>query len=317
MVRQEDPRFMHLKKKIFLFAVFSLVILGGAIVLIGNEKDLFTSKYELSFTVPKGTGFATGMPVKLSGFRIGRIKSISLNESASVDVVVQIDRRYQKWLRADSEAHLVKEGLIGETIIEVSAGSPAEPVLEENEQLTFVKTKGLDELAEEIGEKVKPVLLNVADIIAYANDPEGDLKQALHHIRALSAGLEDTRRQLDAMLAATGKDIHGVTGQIGTLVDDASRTVRTAERFFLEVEQTLPPILARAEETMQNAATLSGDLRETAGRTLPQVSPLLKGSGQLMEETDEVIQAVKGTWPISGRIRAPEERKFVPGDSHD
>lgn len=317
MVRQEDPRFMHLKKKVFLFAFFSVSILGGAFVLIGMEKDLFTSKYELSFTVPKGTGFATGMPVKLSGFRIGRIKSISLNESASVDILLQIDRRYRKWLRADSEARLVKEGLIGETIIEVSAGSPAQPLLEENQRLIFVKTKGLDELAEEIADKVKPVLLNVSDIIAYANDPQGDLKQTLHHIRLLSAGLEDTRRRLDAVLADTGKEIEGVTARAAILLDDASRTVRTAESVLQGVEEGLPPILSKTQETMGNAASLSGDLKDAAGENLPQVSPLLKSSGRLMEETDAVLQAVKGTWPISRRIVKPEEKRFVPGDSHD
>jgi phospholipid/cholesterol/gamma-HCH transport system substrate-binding protein len=119
MIKEEDPRFRHLKKKIAVFVAVALVVVAGVALLIGKENDLFTKKYELAFTVEKGTGFTRGMPVKISGFRIGRVKSISLNEAAKVDIVLQIGEKYQKWIRKDSTAKLVMEGLVGAAIIEI------------------------------------------------------------------------------------------------------------------------------------------------------------------------------------------------------
>jgi phospholipid/cholesterol/gamma-HCH transport system substrate-binding protein len=317
MYRQEDPRFMHLRKKVAIFALVSIAVTMAAVLYIGMEKNLFSSKYELYFTAQKGTGFTRGMPVKLSGFRIGRVKSVSLNESATVDVVLEIDRKYERWIRTDTEARLVKEGLIGEMIIEISPGTPAKPALADNEQLVFVKTKALDELAEELTDQVVPVLLDLRDIIAWVNDPQGDVKLALRNIHLLAVNLEETQRQLDLLLGSARTDIRGVAQRIHTLLDDADQTVRTANRSLSLIEEGLPPLLADSAETMRNAARISGELATVSGESLPQVPVLLKSSGTLLETMGEVVDTVKGIWPISSFIDEPLERQYISEDSHD
>ena len=82
-----------------------------------------------------------------------------------------IDRKYEIWIRRDSVARLVKEGLVGDAVIEISAGSPGQPQLQEGELLTFEKSKSIDEQIDEISEKVKPVLLEIKEIISYVNNP--------------------------------------------------------------------------------------------------------------------------------------------------
>ncbi|MDU0460971.1 MAG: MCE family protein, partial [Geobacteraceae bacterium] len=77
MTREEDPRFKHLERKIGLFVAVSLAAIVLAFLFYGFQKDFFTATYSLHFTVDRGTGFSKGMPVKLSGFRIGRITSIA------------------------------------------------------------------------------------------------------------------------------------------------------------------------------------------------------------------------------------------------
>ena len=317
MVRQEDSRFIFLKTKILVFSLFSVSVTVAVIFLIGMDQGLFTSKYELHFTVPKGTGFNKGMPVKLSGFRIGRIRSISLNESATVDILVQVDRKYQKWLRKDSTAKLLKEGLIGENIIEVTPGSPEQPKLEEGDELTFVHTKGLDEMAEEIAEKVKPVLIDIKDIITYVNDPEGDLKQSLSNIHSLTVRLEDTRQRLDQLIVSTENQIEGFSGELTRFVSESSQTVEKADLVLTAAEKKFPVILETTERTMRNAEMLSENLKNTAEANLPRVPRLLTTSQKAMDGSGEVVQAVREIWPIRTYLRTPEEVRFVPGDSHD
>ena len=129
MIKEEDTRFKHLEKKIGLFAAIAIAGAVAVVLFIGADKDLLTPKYRLKFTTEKGTGFSKGMPVKLSGFRIGRIKNISLNEQAMVDIDMDIAEKYQKWIKTDSMAKLVKEGLVGDSIIEVSVGSSTAQIL--------------------------------------------------------------------------------------------------------------------------------------------------------------------------------------------
>ena len=165
MIKQQDPRFVHLERKIGIFALVAVLGVILVITVIGVQKDLFSAKYFLVFTVDRGTGFAKGMPVKLSGFRVGKITDMTLNEQAMVDITIEVAKKYSKWIRSDSTIKLVKEGLVGDSIVEVSVGSLDKSELKPGESITYLKTKGLDELADEIAEKVKPVLIEVRDII--------------------------------------------------------------------------------------------------------------------------------------------------------
>ena len=317
MINEVDPRFRHLKKKIALFAVVALAIVVAVILLIGKENDLFVKKYELSFTVDKGTGFTRGLPVKLSGFRIGRLKSISLNEVAKVDIVLQIDERYRKWIRSDSTVKLVKEGLVGDAVIEISVGSPEKSELQDGNQLVYQKTKALDELADELGEKVKPVLSDISDIIGYLNDPNGDIKQSLKNFNQLSRNLEKTRQTTDSLLVQAGQEVGTVSGKLSGVLDDTSATVKRANASMAQVEQKLPALLGHAERSLDNMAQVSQDLKRFEEQELPKVAPLLDKAEQALGETNSVVDAAKTIWPLSGRIKAPQERQFVPGDSHD
>lgn len=324
MINNEDTRFRHLKKKIAAFAVVALAVIAGVVLFIGLENDLFSKKYELLFTVDKGTGFTRGMSVKLSGFRIGRITSISLNETAKVDIVLQIDKKYQKWIRKDSSAKLVKEGLVGDSIIEVSVGTPSLPVLNDKDRLAYLKTKALDELAEEIADKVKPVLSDVSDIIRYLNDPEGDIKQSMKHFNVLSRNLELTRQNVDGVLveaggvlAKAGGEVGTITGKVSGVLDETSLTVKRANASLARLDEKLPELLNSAEGSLKNVERISADLKLAEEQMLPRVSNIVKKSEGTLESTDSVLQAVQGIWPISSYIAAPQEKQFVPGDSHD
>ncbi|WP_243688073.1 MlaD family protein [Geotalea toluenoxydans] len=211
MIKEEDVRFKHLEKKIGLFAAIAIVGALAVVLFIGADKDLLTPKYKLKFTTEKGTGFAKGMPVKLSGFRIGRIKSINLNEQAMVDIEIEVNKKYQKWIKSDSSARLVKEGLVGDSIIEVTAGSAKAMVLKNGDTINFEKSKGLEEVANDIAEEVKPVLIEVKEIISYINDPNGDIKQSLGNIKLLTQQLQGTREKVDDLLVSSRDNVSTLT----------------------------------------------------------------------------------------------------------
>jgi phospholipid/cholesterol/gamma-HCH transport system substrate-binding protein len=320
MIKEEDIRFKHLEKKVGAFALLAIVGILAVVLLIGMENDLFTQKYRLRFTVEKGTGFSRGMPVKLSGFRVGRIKAISLNEKAMVDIDIEIDRKYQKWTRKDSTARLVKEGLVGDNIIEVSAGSPSAEILKDGDTIGYVKSKGLEELANDISEKVTPVLIEMRDIISYVNDPDGDIKQSMHSIRTLAGDLNETRRLADTLLLSTNANIGRLAVAADKSLENANTKINSLEPIMTKVDANLsklPPILDKVDATLSNLEKSSVYLRETSQKAMLRVIPLLDRTDDVMQGADTVMNALKDTWPIKGHVPAPTYKAFVPGDSHE
>ena len=324
MIAEEDPRFKHLEKKIGLFIAVAIAGLITVIVFIGADKDLFTKKYSLKFTVEKGTGFSRGMPVKLSGFRIGRIDSISLNEAAKVDIEIQIGKEYQKWIKTDSVARLVKEGLVGDNIIEVSVGSQQAEVLKDGSSISFEKTKGLEEIATDLADRVKPVLIEVKDIISYVNDPNGDIKQSIKNVRLLTTELHGTREKVDALLTDStlkvghlSADMEKLLKSTGDKVDAIGPVLEKADRSMATVEQKLPQLLEKASETMEHLDKAGRNLEKISDKALPKIPVLLNGAEDTLQGADTVINALKQTWPLKNHVPVPVEKDFVPGDSNE
>lgn len=324
MIGKEDQRFSRLGRRITLFIVAAMIMVAGVLILIGREQDLFTKKYELRFTVDKGMGFSKGMPVKLSGFRIGRVSAISLNEAAKVDVVLQIDRRYQKWIRGDSRAKLVKEGLVGDMIVDLSVGSPAAPLLDDESRLAFEKTMGLDELASELADEVKPVLIQLRDIIEYVNDPKGDLKQSIRNINLLSAHLDEIQSHANELLT-TGRDavssstkrVDGVLIEADSRLKEVGPVLARVDRISADLEQRLPPLLDKADGTFVNLLEISKKAAATSSLIMPRVPMLADKVESAIDQSNRLLDGVSGMWPIRNAVPAPVPDRLVPGDSHE
>lgn len=324
MIMEEDRRFKHLEKKIGVFALIAIIGFVAVVFFIGADKDMFTKKYRLKFTVEKGTAFSRGMPVKLSGFRIGRIDTVSLNEMAKVDIEILIGSEYQKWIKKDSVARLVKEGLVGDSIVEVSVGSQSSDALLDGAVITFEKTKGLEEVANDLADQMKPVLIEVKDIISYINDPNGDIKQSMKNIRELTAGLRSTRENVDALLVESKLNVAHLSVDAEELlkasrvkVDAIGPALERADRSLAMVEQKLPQILEKTVTTIDHLDKASRNLEKISDKVQPRIPVLLNSAEDTLQGAGAVVDAVKDIWPLKNHVPVSTVREFVPGDSHE
>lgn len=323
MIAGTDNRFKNLERKVGIFVIIALLGLFGVAVLIVSENDLFSPTYDLRLTAPKGTGFSKGMPIKLSGFRIGRVKSITLNDTAAVDVVLQIGKKYKKWVRKDSVAKLIKEGMIGDYIIEIQSGTSPE-LIAENGVIILEKTKGLDELAEEIAEKVKPVLMDVRDIIAYVNSDNGDVKNTLRNLNKFTANIDGTREKTEQLLASSRHNLDGTFKRVdellvlgGKRIDQVGPLLEKTDKSLSDVQQRIPVLLGKVEKSLANVEALTVDIKAASDRSLPKVPRLLDTTEGLLNNSESVLEGVKGVWPISSVVDKPQGRPLLKGDRHE
>jgi phospholipid/cholesterol/gamma-HCH transport system substrate-binding protein len=318
MITQQDPRFKNLERKIGLFTLLAIAGIALVVLLVGVQKDLFLPKYVLNMTVDRGTGFTKGMPVKLSGFRIGRIKDMALNEQAMVEINIEIAKKYSKWIRSDSTVKLVKEGLVGDSIVEVAVGSLDKPELKPDESITYVKTKGLDELADEIAEKVKPVLIEVRDIIGYVNDPNGDLKKTIRNIELLTRHLEATRNNADTLLVSTTRNLEAISNRTTTLLDTTTRKIDSLEVAKLNTTlEKLPPLLEKTDAAMAHVTAIAAETQKLSQQAFPLIPGVLSRTEELMFSTDRLVNSLNNSWLLGGGAASTPNRSFKAGDSHD
>lgn len=294
-MRESDPRFENLERRVGLFLAVSALIVAGAIAVVGLRHGLFTPKSPLLFFADSGDGLVEGMEVVTRGFRIGQIKSVRLDDTGRVRVRLAIDTSQLRWVRRDSVARLVAKALIGDSRIEISPGSPQSPAATASETIAFVHDPDIADTARKLMEEdIKPLLAGVRGLIGYLDDPRGDVKQAIAGVNQLSTGMNQTLTQLSGRLSAlagnleslsgslraeTLPQVKGLLGQGESVLGGADRTVRSLESLVRDdlhavvgklAEEVVPQLRGLIADADRAAASAGGGV-DTVARELPGI----------------------------------------------
>jgi phospholipid/cholesterol/gamma-HCH transport system substrate-binding protein len=247
VLSDNDARFQHLERKVGVFVVVALFVALVAMGVVGARQEWFTPKTRLHFITDTGQDLSAGMAVKLSGFDIGKVERLALTDSAKVRVTLAIKSEYMKWIRADSTAHLQKEGVIGANIIEIEPGTEAAKPLADDAVVAFERARGLGEVVDELYGQVVPLL--------------DDLKRLVRRADVLIAGLPATREKLDVVLDSAArnlKNLEKVTASDLPAISRSGReTVESAKKVVDSLSQTWP---------------ISSNIEPPRGRLAPQDS---------------------------------------------
>lgn len=330
-MEEKDKRFMHLERKVGMFALVALAGIIVIIVFIGIQQDLFTPKSNIYFIAESGSGLNVGQAVKFKGFKIGKIHNIKLNDTAQVEVTLVINKNYMKWIKSDSKASLVQEGVIGDMIIEILGGTAGAKALEENAKIEFRTATGLGDVVAELKGEVTQLLKEVDKLLVYFNDPKGDLKLTINNLNHLTDELLGTRKNLDNLITDLDKgfaksvdgligdirgrvvpEIEGVISKADSAVGGINSAAKDLQGTMSEVNTNVPLMLKSIKTSLNNIEGITADVKKGSS----EVPALLQGGGMAVEDAQEVVGSLKDMWPISSGIVLPEA-KTLKADGYE
>jgi phospholipid/cholesterol/gamma-HCH transport system substrate-binding protein len=316
LMKETDKRFIGIEKKIGLFVIIAIAGIIAVIAFIGVQQGIFTPKTTIYFIADSGQGITEGTAVKLSGFKIGKVARLFLDDVARVKVELSINTKYMKWIRTDSRAKLFKEGLIGDSVIEITPGSAKTKQVAENGIIEFERAKGIGEIAEELKEEIKPVLSDVKEIIHYINNPQGDVKQTLKNLRKISEDLPETQQHLDALLKDADKGMNATIKKIDSVLDSTKQTINTVDSLIKKVDKDIPDILEKTTKSLENIQKTTEEIKKATEQTAPKIPSMHKKGEEAAEGAKEITDSVKKIWPIRLFIKEPEQ-KTLNTDSYE
>jgi phospholipid/cholesterol/gamma-HCH transport system substrate-binding protein len=124
-----DERRYALQLRIGTFILVSLVVFFAIVYLLGARARYFESKYEIAAEFDEVAGLIEGATVRLAGVQIGRVTSVVLapKPGGKVRVTMTVARRFHERIRENSEARIATQGLLGDKIIDITAGTLDSP----------------------------------------------------------------------------------------------------------------------------------------------------------------------------------------------
>jgi phospholipid/cholesterol/gamma-HCH transport system substrate-binding protein len=214
--------------------IISLIILALGIFFISGQEGFFRRRYTLKAYISEAGGLRQGAQVSLAGVAAGNVEKIGISpypeRARAVEIVMSVARDYQDQIRADSRASIETVGLLGESYVDITRGSPGQEVIADG---------GVLKTSEEAD--VKRVVQNANDVIL--------------NLRVLSAKLNDITGQIQSGKGSVGKLVYDQT-----LYNRLNKTSDTVDRMVTRVEQgqgTLGKLLA--DETLYGTTVATID----------------------------------------------------------
>jgi phospholipid/cholesterol/gamma-HCH transport system substrate-binding protein len=207
--------------------IIGLAILAIGIFFISGQEGFFRRRYKLKAYVTDAAGLRRGAQVSLDGVAVGDVEKIEISPYAerarAVEIVMRLARAYQHEIRADSTASIETVGLLGDSYIDITRGSPGQEVIPDGGVL--ITSEKAD---------VKRVVQNANDVFI--------------NLRVLSAKLNDITGQIQSGKGTVGKFVYDQT-----LYNRLNKTTDSFDRMVTRVEQgqgTLGKLMA--DETLYN-----------------------------------------------------------------
>jgi phospholipid/cholesterol/gamma-HCH transport system substrate-binding protein len=269
--------------KVGLFVVCTTIIICLSLFYLAREKGFFEIVHTFTLSSRSGDGFTEGMPVVFSGFNIGKVQTLELNDKGIVLIKIKIPQRHIKWIKTDSDFILYRP-LIGASRIVVETDNLNSGPLPEN-KIPEVET--VDDINDAI-EKVQPLLEKITKI---------------------AENLERLSGKIDDMAAKTNEQVFGKEGtlpQVNKILKDVNQKLEKLNDQILGKEGTLPQInkilrdvagkLEKLNTTVDNINKISTETSEGMKdfRTLrSNIDDTVKTLNDLTKEIDAIISKKK------------------------
>jgi phospholipid/cholesterol/gamma-HCH transport system substrate-binding protein len=312
----KDERFKNLFGKAAIFVLLAVLGMGLAFVWTGFKKDAFTAKSPIYFVADSGQDLSEGMPVKFSGFKIGKLNTLALDEQGHVQVEVKIDTKYLGLLRQDAVMSLKKEGVIGDGVLEISRGAEDKPALASGGKVRFERASGLEQAVVDVKNRIMPIL---DDIHQTLHDPDGDVRQTLKNLRAFSAEMRGTREHLDRVLGSLDTSLNK---EAVPLLQSLRKSAANAETLSARLDHDLPMLLHKADSSMENLRMTSDIIKDAVQRSAPQLPVVVSETREtlgktqkLIGDTQDAVDSLSTHWPLKSAV--PVDSGPVRMDSHD
>jgi phospholipid/cholesterol/gamma-HCH transport system substrate-binding protein len=262
---------------VLLFALFHMI--SGA-----GERDTYYTQYR------NVAGVSTGTLVTYEGYALGQVSGIKPQRTAA-GIAYQVELKVQRGWRipADSVAHIQSEGLLADTVINISEGS-APQFLEPGGTLDGAPGVDLFAVLGEVAGDLSELSGHAQPLLDTMNrsvqQVGGELQQRLPEtfdaIQALLAKLDASATHLAGILNA---DTAAQTRRVLNNVDGAAADFRALAGGLVEVKQDAQQLLGRLDNLVAQSQpelqqTLS-DLR----RILQQVARYSDGILQNLDST--------------------------------
>lgn len=211
-----DKHTQGFKARLGMFIVGGIVIFVIAIFYIGKQQNLFNPVFKVSAHFYNVSGLQVGNNVRFSGINVGIVDNISIINDSTVQVDMLIRKNVQQFIKADSQAGIGSEGIIGDRVLIITQGTIDAPVAADGQHILSkepVETDAIMVSLQATAVNAEVITLQLAEIMTNVNSGQGMLGRLIQdstiaeNVNLTIENFKKSSEGLDQTIEVTKKNV--------------------------------------------------------------------------------------------------------------
>jgi|APFre7841882590_1041340.scaffolds.fasta_scaffold02001_5 phospholipid/cholesterol/gamma-HCH transport system substrate-binding protein len=289
--------------KVGLFVVITSVLIIASVGYLAYNKGFFTREYIFTLSSKTGEDISEGMPVLFSGFKIGKVETLELNDQGLLLIKIRIPEQHTKWIRSNSTFSLYKP-LIGSSRLIVTTENLNSPELSTKVIPEIMIINDINETIKKVQptlQKIDKVVANIEKITANLADPQGDVNRILRNTEKLTANLSKKETFIE-MATGNPESAKSVSESLNKIRDILAKTDTQiygndgALPLFRKILKDIIVKLETLKVAIDNIVKISGDAADSTKDLKllrAEIDTNMTAIGKLANDLDKILPSKK------------------------
>jgi len=272
-----------------------------------QNSDMFNTRYNYHFKTDSAEFFTVGMPLKLSGFKIGVLDTIKLNDNGSVYMTFSVNKKNKKWLTKGTIL-IVTQPLIGSANIDVYTSLDS-PKLKVGSELMIMRNDNINDTIvklEPVVGKINNIITNIEIITSNLSKTDSDIAVTMSNIKEFTTKLlknnsllttitgdKESTKNIILTLNKTTKimnELDTITTNIGKTTSSLNQDIiKPASSVIKELNLIMKDITKKLNK-IDGTVTIIGDSNQDLLNIKEQIEVGLQKSNLIMDKIDSILQ---------------------------
>lgn len=272
---------MSLNKQIRvgIFTAIGILIFMSGLFYVGSRQNLFDRTFNLACNFADISGLQKGANVWFSGVKIGIVQRITIEGGEKVRIDMKLEEKVRKFVKKDAIAAIGSDGIIGDKIVVISAGSLEAPSVVNGDTIPVENPLQTDNMVKSLSktnDNISALLVDLKTLSSQITKGEGNigklfqdstlfenLSATMSNASLASAKMNTAGNNLNNLLA----EIQSGDGLVGSLLSDTTMTTKLAQTLSsLESAGTeLKSVSSQFSQLTENLNQVTGGIAEGEG----------------------------------------------------
>lgn len=303
--------YKKMKIAVGLFISLLFLTIGVGIYTLAIKKGMFEKSYKYTFHTTSASAFSVGMPLMMSGFSVGSIDDIKLNNDGTVTTTFSLNKKNRIWMTQGTTL-LLKRPLIGAPHIEIHPiiGNKELP---ENSTLPILISDDINDMItrlEPVTHKAINIIDSIDTITAKIAKDDSNLAKSMQNLERFT----NTLASSDSLLTSVTGDKASTKALIASLHESKKLTeelTKSAKELNALIKAADPRLIAPASASLKELELITKDVNNKLKTLDATIKAIGDSDKEVLLLKEQVIYGIQKSNEIMQNVEnlLPAEKK--------